>query len=70
MKLFNGSEMVRNDPERICGQSVIYIDHEDLIEERERRETYMVDRTKSDAIFANLSTRDINNHGLIGVKET
>ena len=40
------------------------------MEEWERRETYMVDRTKSDAIFSNLSTRDINNHGLIGVKET
>ena len=62
--------MVRNDPESICGQSVIYIDHEDFIEERERRETYVVDRTKSDPIFANLSTRDISYHGLMGVRET
>jgi hypothetical protein len=29
----------------------------------------MVDRTKSDAIFANLSARDINNQDLIGVKD-
>ena len=30
----------------------------------------MIDRTKSDAIFANFSARDINNQGLMGVKYT
>jgi hypothetical protein len=30
----------------------------------------MVDRTKSDAIFANLSAIDFNNQDLMGVKDT
>ena len=30
----------------------------------------MIDRTKSDAIFANLSAQDINNQSLMGVKDT
>ena len=41
------------------------------MEEWERRGAYMVDRTKSDAIFADLSARDINdNQGSMGVKDT
>ena len=71
MKLFNGSEIVRYDPESICGQSVIYIGHENPVREwKGRRGAYVIDRTKSDAIFANLSARDINNQGLMGVKDT
>lgn len=30
----------------------------------------MIDRTKSDAIFTNLSARDINDQGSVGVKDT
>jgi len=47
--------MVRNGPEIICGQSVIYIVHEQPEKERERTGAYMVDGTKPDAIFADLS---------------
>lgn len=62
--------MVRNGPESIWGQSVIYVVREQLEEERERKGGYVVDRTKPNAVFADLSARDINKQGLMRVEDT
>ena len=38
VKLFNGSEIVRNDPESIWGQSVIYIGDENPVKKSQKEE--------------------------------